>query len=127
MVLVVNITKSIVKKVTVVSDVYEDDWGYDVVKVQFEDGNVENAQIDDIHPYIHVWDLDMDQLKKLGSEIVFNSLYISDCCNSFDIWPKEVYNYMEGFVESLPENGWEDMCTPENFAEFCMGVEALTD
>ena len=120
-----NVTQR--EKVVAVSDVYEDYWGYDVMDVQYENGTIESVKIDDLHPYIHVWNLDEDQLEQLGSEIVFNSLYISDCCNSFDIWPEEVYSYMEGFVESLPEDGWEEMCTPENFAEYCMGVEAPTD
>lgn len=71
---------------------------------------------------IHIWDLDEEQLKKLRSEICVGSLYFSDYENSFEIDSDEVYNYSEGYLSFLEECGYED--TPEEFAVYCMSVEA---
>ena len=45
--------------------------------------------------------LSKEDLKKLRSEIVLNSLYIADYENSFDIPAKDVCDFFDGYVEEL--------------------------
>ena len=71
---------------------------------------------------IHIWDLDREQLKKLRSEICVGSYYPSDYANSFEIDSHEVCNYSESYLSFIEEVGRED--TQEEFAEYCMSVEA---
>ena len=71
---------------------------------------------------IHIWDLDREQLMQLRSEICVGSYYVSDYANSFEIDSHEVCSYSEGYLSFIEECGYED--TQEEFAEYCMGIEA---
>lgn len=71
---------------------------------------------------IHIWDLDREQLMQLRSEICVGSCYVSDYANSFEIDSHEVCSYSEGYLSFIEECGYED--TQEEFAEYCMGIEA---
>lgn len=44
-----------------------------------------------------------EDLAKLRKEIVLNSLYTEDYENSFEIEPKKVQDFMDGYMEELNE------------------------
>ena len=47
-------------------------------------------------------------LLELRSDIVLNSLYISDYSNRFGIEPEEVYTFFDGYISYLEELAEED-------------------
>lgn len=91
------------------------------VKVRYKNGNIDEVDCDDLSVYNTIWDLTHDELKDLRSQVVMGSCYLGDYENNYGIDTKQVADFCEGFGESI---GWnEDMDTPDNFADYCEGVE----
>ena len=74
------------------------------------------------------------QLKNLRSDIVLNSLYISDYENRYDIDPNAVCDFFDGFMDYIGElcnedhpgdfeNHIWDYDTPENLWEYYCMIE----
>lgn len=91
--------------------------------VKVRDGKGEEFEVDcdDLEVYNTIWDLSHDELCELRGQVRLGSCYLSDYDNRFGIDREQVYDFCEGFGESI---GWSDTeDTPENFADYCEGVE----
>ena len=91
------------------------------VKVRFPDGDEDYVDCDYLSVYNTMADLTHEDYVKLRGEICHGSIYLSDYRNSFGVDENDVYAASEGFGMATGWNDDED--TPENFADYCDGVE----
>ena len=86
-----------------------------------ERGDAYELNVEHIEAYNTIWDLTHEELMELRGQVCLGSLYLSDYDNNFGIDSEQVYTFCEGFGEKIGWNEEED--TPENFANYCEGVE----
>lgn len=92
-----------------------------IVRVQPAKGDAYDVSVEYLEVYNDIWDLTHDELMELRGEVTLGSCYLADYDNSFGIDRGQVCDYCDGFGQSI---GWdEDEDTPENFADYCEGVE----
>jgi len=97
-----------------------DDYGAKV-RVRDEKGSEYDVLCDCLSVYNTIWDLTHDELCQLRGQVCLGSCYTGDYRNTFGIDPHQVYDFCEGFGQSI---GWsDDDDTPDNFADYCEGVE----
>lgn len=95
------------------------------VTVKPAKGDAYDVNVEHLEPYNTIWDLTHDELCALRGHVVLGSCYLKDYDNKFGIDPKQVYDFCEGYGESI---GWSDEDdTPEAFADYCEGVERWED
>ena len=88
-------------------------------------GDAYDVNVEHLEVYNTIWDLTHDELMQLRGQVVLGSCYLKDYDNKFGIDPKQVYDFCEGYGESI---GWSDEDdTPEAFADYCEGVERWED
>lgn len=118
-------------EVTIVSNPFNDkrqfrsinDWCYGedlYVRVKNENGKIFEVDVEDLIPLCHIADLDRDELIELGERICFGSIYLADYNNDFFIDPKEVSDYADAYIETLPDETWTDLCSAQGFADFVL-------
>lgn len=123
-----NPVQTVIKVLTIV-DVPRDEEGCFCratsygARVMVRDAKGETYQVDcdDCEAYNTIWDLTHEELMQLRRQVGLGSFYLSDYDNKFGIDPQQVYDFCEGYGESI---GWsEEEDTPEAFADYCEGVE----
>lgn len=108
------------------------------VRLKDEDGKIFDTTLDNIEPNRCIADLSDEEFKELWENIRRGSMYMSDYQNSVGVFQNFVYDYYEGFGESLkyeiheenPDWDWDavekEVDRRDNLEEFkiyCRGCE----